>query len=119
MLQPMRPVEYSPYPTKQAKAIASQMPTASAPSAPVPVEPAPRMLRAVLPSADLRTQTRALGSISFGEVLLDLSCVEQLVDVSQTRALAEMVATVSRRVQGKGLLLTQVCSSGSKDCRGN
>lgn len=84
------------------------MPSVRASPPSVQVRHTPRVLLAVLPAGEMRVQTRALGSIAFGDGVLDLSCVEQLVDVSQTRALAEMVLTVGRQLSGTGVPLTQV-----------
>ncbi len=78
---------------------------------PSPIHTTPRLLRVALPSTDLKIQTRSRTSIALGsDMQLDLGCVEQLVDASQTRALAEMIVTVSRQLERmpRAVLLTQM-----------
>ncbi|MDZ7759744.1 MAG: ABC-ATPase domain-containing protein [Desulfovermiculus sp.] len=51
-----------------------------------------------------KVKSKGLGSILFGREHIDLSQVEQLVDVSQTRALAAIFCSLQKRVQpGKSI----------------
>lgn len=62
----------------------------------------PRNVECVLPRDDPKIKARRLDAIQIGDFDLDLSCVEQLVDVSQTRALAEVLRYVQSEVRRRG-----------------
>lgn len=51
-----------------------------------------------------KVDAKGLYTIVFGETAIDLSALEQLVDPSQTRALAEMIRCIGRRVNGRQTL---------------
>lgn len=90
--------------TQEARAVAQRMPSPAAstwasaePTLPVP----PRAIKSLLPPAGargLRVQTRTLGMVAFGDLELDLGGVEQLVDKSQTRAIADGLQMLGRRL---------------------
>jgi predicted ABC-class ATPase len=51
-----------------------------------------------------KVDAKGLHTIVFGETSIDLSALEQLVDHSQTRAIAEMIRYLGRRVNGRQTL---------------
>lgn len=52
----------------------------------------------------VKAQARGLDTVVFGETTIDLGLVEQLVDASQTRAIAEMMLYATRYVDGQRTL---------------
>jgi predicted ABC-class ATPase len=65
------------------------------------------LARSVDPSAgrkEVKIKCHGIGSISFGRQNIDLSSVEQLVDMSQTRAIGDAIYYARRYMNGTGTL---------------
>ena len=56
----------------------------------------------------MKINVRSRSIISFGRSEIDLSCVEQLVDIAQTRAVADAIYRISRRCAAGPLPLKEV-----------
>ena len=65
------------------------------------------LLQASVP-LDVKVSVRAQDTIQFGDVELDLSCVEQICERPQTNALADCVLVAARRLMGPGVDLPQI-----------
>lgn len=90
--------------TAAAQTIASQHPTGRSSEAPAPFGPVrlrvplPRSLDARKGRHDTNVKTRGLHTIQFGTETIDLSAVAQLVDPSQTRAIAAALVWAKEKV---------------------
>lgn len=98
--------------TADAKAIAAQFSASGPPAEPAgsqasPFQDQPRRI----PSAPTfalgggKVAARGKGKFQYGELDVDLACVEQLVEESQTRAIADAVAVLSQGHMSEGLAL--------------
>ncbi len=107
LLEEYRVLEVS----ERARAIARELPTGRAPaSAPAPAPSFPRAARCpVAASFDARRgrrgkekiRARGLREIAFGEGVLDLGALEQLVDESQARAVGALLRRIGRLADGR------------------
>lgn len=108
--------------TARAHAIAASYDTISQKSASSRVEPHPTLPARTVVSVhprpppkgrgqrDIRVKTRTLHTIQMDSEELDLCAVEQLVEISQTRAVADGLMHMRKKLLGawKGLLLTEI-----------
>ena len=101
--------------TDRAKAIVAATASSSSLSGdgPAGVAKPPRPLaavpsRAVAPGsfrADVKVTTRSLTVVNFGDLVLDLTGVEQLVEVGQTRAIADFISKTLHKYLKPGVSL--------------
>lgn len=92
--------------TKEAKLTARQLPTKRQPEVPgglpacrqrVPLKESFNPFR----GRKVKAEARGLHTVVFGELTIDLSLVEQIVDSSQTRAIADIILYCTRYVDGQ------------------
>lgn len=89
--------------TDEARAIAADLPSGRRPEVRGPMErvrdriPLATSFDASRGRRDVRIDARGIDQIGFGETTIDLRCVEQLVDPSQTRAVGLALHLATRR----------------------
>ena len=66
--------------------------------------PLPESIDARKGKKEVKISPKGLYSIVFGKTTIDLSCVEQLVDVSQTKAIGDAIFYLKKYIDGKRTL---------------
>jgi len=94
--------------TKAAREIAGKIPTGRSKETPRPMgkieprRPDPRSFDPSRGKRDVKIGAKGLKEILFGKTVLELTALEQIVDVSQTRMIGELIHLYSTRYLGKG-----------------
>ncbi len=100
--------------TEEAKAIASRQPTGRTVESESPLKLGscrrfvPASIDASRGRRDVRIEARGRDQLVFGEETLDLRALEQLVDVSQTRAVGYAMALAAKRLRSDTTRLTDI-----------
>ncbi len=103
--------------TAEAKAIAREQPSGRAPEGVEPIRRARRRIpkaSSLDPSRgkrDVKIDARGVDAIAFGNETVDLRCVEQLVDVSQTRAVGYAMHLAAERFMDGTRTLPEVVAA--------
>lgn len=66
-------------------------------------------------ACDAQTQVRSKTLVHFGDIELDLSCVEQLAEKSQTRAISEAITGVLENYMRGGMPLSNILDQLERD----
>ncbi len=94
--------------TGRAKEIADELPTGREQESPRPMKqiaprrPSPESFDPSKGKREVKIGAKGLKEIHFGKTVLELSALEQMADVSQTRMIGELIHLYSRRYLDKG-----------------
>lgn len=112
--------EYRPYDvTQEARAIAAELPAARPPERDEPFGrtaeriPLPGSFGASRGNKD-KVEAKGLHTILYGAQTIDLSAVEQLVDPSQTRAIARMLRLLEQSTDGRRTVAELIAAIGER-----
>ncbi|MFQ5906546.1 MAG: P-loop domain-containing protein, partial [bacterium] len=67
----------------------------------------------------VKIDAKSLYQISFGYTMIDLLCVEQLVDIGQTRAIGDAIHYISRKYAGRSYSMSEIVNKVSGDIEQN
>jgi predicted ABC-class ATPase len=100
--------------TREAQEVARRLPTGRHDEAPVPITHIQRRMphvETIDPTRgrrEVRIATQTATRMLFGQTELDLSAVSQLVDISQTRTIGEVLVQIKRRLGGQEICLAEL-----------